>query len=107
MNTNILTLNVFAIILLIGIIKFFIGVNIPLQSDEAYWWALSRQLDFSYFDQGPMTPFHIWVFTYLFGDTIVALKLAAVSLTSIANFLIYLMGATQTRRKLCCISCFG
>lgn len=81
---------IFFTLLLIGFIKILIGLNLPVQADETYWWALSRQLDFSYFDQGPMAPIHIRIFTSLFGDTALALKLAAVSSTTIGNFLVYL-----------------
>lgn len=74
-----------------GILKLIIGLELPIQADEAYWWSLSRRLDFSYFDQGPLAPFHIFLFTSIFGDTFLALKLAAIVITSLGNLLVYLL----------------
>ncbi|MCB1191310.1 MAG: glycosyltransferase family 39 protein [Leptospiraceae bacterium] len=80
---------VLAIIFSIGLLKLLIGLYLPLLADEAYWWMFSRNLDFSYYDQGPGVALHIRLFTSLFGETKLALKLAAVITTSLGNFLVY------------------
>lgn len=82
---------VFLVILSFAFIKMVLGMYLPLQADEAYWWTYSRFLDFSYYDQGPGVALHIRLFTSVFGENKFALKLAAVTATSIGNFLVYLI----------------
>ncbi|HNJ35712.1 MAG TPA: hypothetical protein PK881_15820, partial [Leptospiraceae bacterium] len=59
--------------------KFFFAIQLPLHPDEAYYWDWSRHLDWSYYDQGPGVAFYIRIFTSVLGNTIPALKLAALS----------------------------
>jgi uncharacterized membrane protein len=69
--------------------KFFFAIQLPLHPDEAYYWDWSRHLDWSYYDQGPGVAFYIRIFTSVLGNTIPALKLAALSAGLIAHILLF------------------
>ena len=70
-------MNFYILFLITYILKFFYSLQVGLVPDEAYYWTWSRNLDFSFYDQGPGVALYIRFFTYLFGDTIYSLRLAA------------------------------
>jgi hypothetical protein len=78
---------IFLGILAIG--KFIFSMNMDLSPDETYYWEWSRHLEMSYYDQGPGVALYIRFFTMLFGNTLFALKLAAVFSYIICLFLIF------------------
>lgn len=59
-------------------LQLYSALGTELHPDEAYYWVWSTRLDWSYYDQGPLTAFYIKFFTFLLGDTLLALKTAAV-----------------------------
>jgi hypothetical protein len=61
-------------------------LGLGLIPDEAYYWVWSRELHFSYYDQGPGVAIYIRFFTYLFGDTQFAIKLAAIMASFLTSF---------------------
>ncbi len=83
--------------------KFFYSLGVGLIPDEAYYWEWSRNLDLSYYDQGPGTAYYIKLFTSVFGNNIFALRLASFSGFIICLFLIYksisILEYTNTEKK--------
>ncbi|MBE7440060.1 MAG: glycosyltransferase family 39 protein [Spirochaetales bacterium] len=72
-------------LLLIAAWRLHYALGLPVVPDEAYYWAWSRQLDLSYYDQGPGIAYYIRIFTELFGHTQLALKLAAIFAATLAT----------------------
>ena len=70
-------MNIYIIIIITYILKFIYSLNVGLVPDEAYYWEWSRNLDFSYYDQGPGVALYIKFFTIIFGDTQLALRMAS------------------------------
>jgi len=50
----------------------------PLSGDEAYYWDCSRHLDWSYFDQPPLTIWLMIPFRFLLGETALAVRAPAI-----------------------------
>ena len=50
----------------------------PVSGDEAYYWDCSRHLDWSYFDQPPLTIWLMIPFRLLFGETALAVRSPAI-----------------------------
>ncbi|MCB1177689.1 MAG: glycosyltransferase family 39 protein, partial [Leptospiraceae bacterium] len=70
----------------------FYSIGLGIVPDEAYYWEWSRNLDLSYYDQGPGTGYFIRLFTLFLGDTLFALKFGANLSSLLTAFLIYLTG---------------
>ncbi|MEM7179492.1 MAG: glycosyltransferase family 39 protein [Spirochaetota bacterium] len=68
---------VFGLIVTISLIKFIYSLQMEIIPDEAYYWIWSRDLQASYYDQGPGIALYIRLFTTIFGENFFALKLAA------------------------------
>ena len=66
----------------------------PVSGDEAYYWDCSRHLDWSYFDQPPLTIWLMIPFRLLFGETALAVRSPAV----LAGFLAGLFLLPLVRR---------
>lgn len=98
---DLIALTVLALSLLVRLV---LSMDIPLVADEAYYWEWSRQLDFSYYDQGPGVAVYIRAFTAVLGDTHFALKVAAISAALISLLFFYLttwrLGFSPARRML-------
>jgi len=65
----------------LGILFFahlFLAHFLPPAEDELYYWSWSQNLSPSYFDHPPMTAWLIRISTFLFGNTILAIRLPAV-----------------------------
>ncbi len=70
-------MNFYIIIFITYVLKFIYSLNVGLVPDEAYYWEWSRKLDFSFYDQGPGVALYIKLFTLVFGDTLLALRVAS------------------------------
>jgi 4-amino-4-deoxy-L-arabinose transferase-like glycosyltransferase len=69
--------NLYIFIIVFYILKFFISLNFDIIPDEAYYWEWSRNLDLAYYDQGPGVAYYIKIFTLIFSDSLIALRLGA------------------------------
>ncbi len=58
----------------------------PVSGDEAYYWDCSRHLDWSYFDQPPLTIWLMIPFRFLFGETALAVRSPAILAGLLAGF---------------------
>jgi 4-amino-4-deoxy-L-arabinose transferase-like glycosyltransferase len=63
-----------ALLLAVTAFRFWLVSAVPLSADEAYHWEWSRHLAFSYYDHPGLTAWVIWVFTRLFGHTLIGLS---------------------------------
>jgi undecaprenyl-diphosphatase len=82
------------LILLISITAFrLLYINlIDLAPDEAYYWDISRILQFSYYDHPPMEMYLISFFTKAFGSTEFAVRLPSVVIGALVTVIVYLLG---------------
>ncbi|GAB4274434.1 MAG: hypothetical protein Kow0029_14780 [Candidatus Rifleibacteriota bacterium] len=71
------------------ILRLFLSMFLELTPDEAYYWELSRRLDWSYYDHPPMVAYLISFFTSILGNTSFAIRLPSVFGLLAASFLIY------------------
>ena len=82
------------------LLKFFLSLTFDLIPDEAYYWEWSRKLDFSYYDQGPGVAYYIYFFTKLFGDNLIALRLASNFAGFLTTIFIFLTSSLLNFSKL-------
>jgi 4-amino-4-deoxy-L-arabinose transferase-like glycosyltransferase len=61
-----------------GIFRLVYAGMINLTPQEAYYWVMSLHPDFSYFDHPPLAAYSIRIFTLLWGDTILGIRLPAI-----------------------------
>ena len=71
-------------------VKFFFLFQIDIIPDESYYWLWSKNLDFSYYDQGPGIAFIIYFFTHLFPNLFFSIKFGAFILYVLSIFFIFL-----------------
>jgi 4-amino-4-deoxy-L-arabinose transferase-like glycosyltransferase len=70
--------------------RFWLGQTFELTPGEAYTWAKGRELDWSYWDQGALTPWLCRLGTIFFGQTELGVRwLASVIFTGIGFVLFY------------------
>jgi hypothetical protein len=62
-----------------------------LVQDETYFWDWSRRLGLSYFDQGPMVAWLIRLFTTIFGDTELGVRIGSVVSYAAVTVLFYVI----------------
>jgi 4-amino-4-deoxy-L-arabinose transferase-like glycosyltransferase len=71
-------------------LKYIQGGTLDLAAEEAQYWNWSRHLDWSYYSKGPMIAYLIFIFTKLAGNTVFAIRLGAVVISSILTYVTYL-----------------
>lgn len=71
-----------AVLILTGVtlFRFWLTTRLELVPDEAYYWLWSENLALSYRDKGPLIGWTIALSTWLFGDTVFAIRFFAVVL---------------------------
>ncbi len=62
-------------------------VNIPYV-DSYYYWLWSKNLQLSYFDGPPLIAYAIYLFTYIFSDSIFAINFLGVVIAFISSYII-------------------
>ncbi len=55
-----------------------LAAHLPLAPDETYYWEWSRNLDWGYYDQGPLVAWWIRAFCFVFGDTVLGIRMGIV-----------------------------
>jgi membrane-associated phospholipid phosphatase len=65
---------------------------LDLSPDEAHYWEWSRRLDLSYYSKGPMIAYLISAGTFLFGDTVFAIRVLAVLFSALTSVFLYNLG---------------
>ncbi len=70
-------------------LKYITGNLLDLATEEAQYWNWSRHLDWSYYSKGPMIAYLIFLFTKLAGNTVFAIRLGAVVISTILTYITY------------------
>ncbi len=80
--------------LLVGItaLHVLLALRFPLAPDETYYWEWSRQLDWGYYDQGPVIAWLIRASTELFGSTELGVRGGIVLTATLTLALVYWAG---------------
>jgi undecaprenyl-diphosphatase len=73
------------------VLRVLFAGTFPLAPDEANYWQWGRHLDLSYHDQAPMIGWTIALFTFLFGDNEVAVRLPSILSMGVASVYMVLM----------------
>lgn len=74
-----------AVILAWALARAFIAVRLPLAPDESNYWQWGRHLDWGYHDQAPLIGWAIGLFTRIFGDSELAVRLPSIISVSAAS----------------------
>ncbi|PTY04126.1 hypothetical protein DB346_04870 [Verrucomicrobia bacterium LW23] len=79
--------------LLIGLLlfRFWLGQSFDITAREAYLWLLTQDnhLAPSYLNQGPLTPWLMWLGTALFGDTVLGVRWLAAVIYTCSGFVLF------------------
>ncbi len=87
------SLVLFLWILVIWVYRFIVLINFDfgLYLDEAYYYNWAQNLDFGYYSKPPMLSYLIYLTTYLFGDSVVAIKIGSLLVYPITTAVIYMI----------------
>jgi membrane-associated phospholipid phosphatase len=66
--------------------------SLDLSPDEAHYWEWSRRLDMSYYSKGPMIAYLISLGTSIFGDTILGIRIMAMTFLGASSIAIFYLG---------------
>jgi len=81
------------------LLRILLAVFLDLTPDEAYYWELSRGLDWSYFDHPPMVAWLIALSCKLLGNTVIAIRLPSLVGIFISSRVIFLVGSEFLNSK--------
>ncbi|MDN5278606.1 MAG: hypothetical protein PWR01_2571 [Clostridiales bacterium] len=82
----------YLMILGLTIFRLFLSLYLDLTPDEAYYWELSRRLDWSYYDHPPMVAYIIALFGQVLGDSHLAIRLPSVLGAALTSWFIFKIG---------------
>lgn len=86
------------IALLLGLAVFRVGYILwgpfDVSPDEAHYWEWSRRLGLSYYSKGPGIAYVIALFTSIFGNNELGIRIGAVLFSMAASIVLYLLGKT-------------
>ncbi len=71
------------------LLRLFLSLYLDLTPDEAYYWELSRRLDWSYYDHPPFVAYLIAIFRMALGETQLAVRLPSVLASAVCSLLIF------------------
>lgn len=77
---------------LLILFRLFLSAYLDLTPDESYYWELSRQLDWSYFDHPPMVAWLIALFRFFLGDSQLHIRLISVLGSAFAGWCLFVIG---------------
>ena len=77
---------------LLTLLRLFMSVYLDLTPDESYYWELSRQLDWSYFDHPPMVAWLIALFGLLPGEHHLYIRLVSVLASAGVAWCLFVIG---------------
>lgn len=87
--------NLIFLIFIFQILRIFalniLSEDYTLYFDEAYYWGWSKNLDFGYYSKPPMIAWVIFITTYIFGDSEVAVKIGSTFIHSLTTIIMYLL----------------
>ncbi|MEK7357846.1 MAG: glycosyltransferase family 39 protein, partial [Bdellovibrionota bacterium] len=80
---------VFALFIIMSVIRLVLAASLGLGDDEAYYWDWSRTPSLSYFDHPAMVAWLIKLGTLLFGDTSLGVRVFGLVANAIAGVLLW------------------
>ncbi len=95
---------IFWFVLACTMVRLLLITNIPILGAEAYYWEWSKHLSWGYFDHPPMVAFLIALFTHLGSDSVLAVKLAAISAGLLSTGIYYLLARAMFGRAVAAIA---
>ena len=72
---------------MMSILVTFVGLTVGLTDNEAYYWSWSLRPDLSYFDHPPLLAWTLWLTTFIFGKTNLAIRVPALLSFWVCNYL--------------------
>ncbi|MBI5417116.1 glycosyltransferase family 39 protein [Candidatus Poribacteria bacterium] len=81
----------YILIALYTIFRFFLSYYLNLGDDEAYYWEWTRHLALGYYDHPPLIGYILYIFTSLFGNNEIAVRLGNIILFSLTTYFIFLL----------------
>jgi 4-amino-4-deoxy-L-arabinose transferase-like glycosyltransferase len=88
------------VLLALAAVRLWLGGQVGIIPDEAYYWSWSLKPDWCYWDQPGGIAWAHWLWGRLFGASVYALRGLAVSLNLIASLALYgLLTVTLSRRS--------
>ncbi len=97
-KTNLL-LPALLLLLFVWRIIFIQTSQLDLSPDEAYYWDWSRHLDWGYYSKPPMIAWIIGASTWLFGNTVLGIRLPAALLSTLSLIPLYLLSKRLFNEK--------
>src|SRR5271154_6957942 len=79
-------------IAILTLLRFALGIFLPLSFDEAYYWLWSKHLAASYYDHPPAIAYAIRFGTMLLGDTPIGVRLVPLLLSVAASWSVWRAG---------------
>jgi 4-amino-4-deoxy-L-arabinose transferase-like glycosyltransferase len=76
-----------ALIIALSLLRLIMSLYFDLAPDEAYYWEMSRHLDWSYYDHPPMVAYMIALFTSVFTHSELAVRLPSIIGLAIASWM--------------------
>ncbi|MBP9791688.1 MAG: glycosyltransferase family 39 protein [Rickettsiales bacterium] len=100
---------VLAIIFIVFLIKYLISLYLfsskfSLSVDEAQYWFWSQNLEWGYYSKPPLIAFFIRIFTILFGNSEVALKIIPNLCVAVTSWFIFKLATVITNARIGTIS---
>ena len=87
------------LVLLLTAAHVLLALHFPLAPDETYYWEWSRQLDWGYYDQGPLIAWLIRASTEALGHTELGVRAGVIVCAAATLWLVYRTGTMLFGRK--------
>ncbi len=84
-----------ALLFFLLLVRFWFSQTFEVTGPEAYAWMKGHQLDWGYWDQGPLVPWASWFGTLLFRNTELGVRLFAVNVYIVVGFLFFYIGRSM------------
>lgn len=65
------------------------ATHLGLAPDEAQYWTWSRALDIGYYSKPPGIAWQIWLSTFLFGDSVIGIRIGTLCLSFLISLSVY------------------
>lgn len=82
---------------LLFLLRLFLGQYLDLTPDEAYYWELARQTDWSYYDHPPMVAWLIALIRMIPGDTQIHIRILTIAGTAFISWVLFAIGRDELK----------
>jgi undecaprenyl-diphosphatase len=81
----------FLILIITSVFRILVSINLGLGDDEAHYWQYSQNISLSYYDHPSMIAYLIRLSTYVFGNTVLGVRMVAISCFFFTCFFLFLL----------------